>query len=320
MPGRTTMNPNLTNGVRSNWLSGKMLVAAVVLVAALIPSAVAQDNRERNCTGLYAAIRGELVRRDPPYTQPPFVMLTFILLNDSEAPVNAVEGGWKIINDGKELRDSDFIFGNGPQPVGGYGTLKPGESYEFGKGLELSRYFSKEREYKVSWKGKGFQSSTITVKGDASLGFGQASDSKSSAIIDQIMTTALSRCYSTVNGVKRISFEPATNQEFAKVEALGQKAVAPLAKYLDLQPKNGFTQLFAVKFLMAIGDSSTLGPLKRAFAQDQWEVTRDAALDGIFAVSHAEAKPYVEAALGDSSLLVRRTAHHLLALYQQQNK
>jgi hypothetical protein len=50
--GRTTMNPNLTNGVRSNWLSGKMLVGAVVLVAALIPSAVAQDNRERNCTGL----------------------------------------------------------------------------------------------------------------------------------------------------------------------------------------------------------------------------------------------------------------------------
>jgi hypothetical protein len=69
------------------------------------------------------------------------------------------------------------------------------------------------------------------------------------------MTTALSRCYSTVNGVKRISFEPATNQEFAEVEALGQKAVAPLATYLDLQPKNDLTQLFAVKFLMAIGGS-----------------------------------------------------------------
>lgn len=134
------------------------------------------------------------------------------------------------------------------------------------------------------------------------------------------MTTVLSRCYSTVNGVKRISFEPPTNQEFAEVEALGPKAVAPLAKYLDLQPKNDLTQLFAVKFLMAIGGSSTLGPLKRAFAQDQWEVTRAAALDGIFAVSQVEAKPYVEAALGDSSQLVRRRAHHLWSLYQQQNK
>ena len=158
------------------------------------------------------------------------------------------------------------------------------------------------------------------VIGYASLGFGQASDPKSSAIIDQIMATALSRCYSTVNGVKRITFEPATNQEFTEVRALGQKAVAPLAKYLDLQTKNGLTQLFAVKFLMAVGGSSTLGPLKRAFAQDQWEVTSDAALYGIFAVSRAEARPYVEAALGDKSQVIRQTAHHLWSLYQQQNK
>jgi len=154
------------------------------------------------------------------------------------------------------------------------------------------------------------------VIGHASLGFGQASDPKSSAIIEQIMTTALSRCYSTVNGVKRITFEPATNQEFAEVKALGQEAVAPLARYLDLQQKNGLTQLFAVKFLMAIGGSSTLGHLKRAFAQDQWEVTRAAALDGTFAVSHAEAKPYVEGALSDSSHLVRLRAHDLWSLYQ----
>ena len=158
------------------------------------------------------------------------------------------------------------------------------------------------------------------VIGYSTLGFGQASDPKSAAVIDQIMTTALSRCYSTVSGVKRISLEPATNQEFAQVEALGQKAVAPLARYLDLQPKNGLTQLFAVKFLMAIGGSSMLGPLKRAFAQDQWEVTRATALDGIFAVTHAEAKPYVEAALGDRSQLVRRYAHDLWSLYQEQNK
>jgi uncharacterized membrane protein YqgA involved in biofilm formation len=166
----------------------------------------------------------------------------------------------------------------------------------------------------------GLLVSSCIVIGYASLGFGQASDPKSSAVIDQIMTTALSRCYSTVNGVKRITFEPLTNQEVAEVEALGQKAVAPLARYLDLQEKNGFTQLFAVKFLMTIGGSFTLGPLKRAFAQDQWEVTRAAALDGIFAVSQVEAKPYVEAALGDSSQLVQQRAHHLWSLHQQQNK
>ena len=120
--------------------------------------------------------------------------------------------------------------------------------------------------------------------------------------------------------VKRITFEPATNQEFAEVKALGEKAVAPLARYLDLQQKNGFTQLYAVKFLMAIGGPSTLGPLKRALAQDQWDVTRAAALDGIFAVSPAEARPYVKAALSDSSQLVRLRAYEVSNLYARQNK
>jgi hypothetical protein len=68
---------------------------------------------------------------------------------------------------------------------------------------------------------------------------------------------------------------------------------------LTYSPKPDLTQLFAVKFLMALCGSSTLGPLKRAFAQDQGEVTRAAALDGLFAVSQVEAKPYVKAALGE---------------------
>lgn len=36
------------------------------------------------------------------------------------------------------MRDSGMIFGNGPGPVGGWGALKPGESYEFGRGLSLA--------------------------------------------------------------------------------------------------------------------------------------------------------------------------------------
>ena len=163
------------------------------------------------------------------------------------------------------------------------------------------------------------------VSGYAALGFGQASDPKSAAIVDQIMAAALARCYSTVDGVEgngqkwfshRITFEPATNEEFAQVKALGQKAIVPLARYIDLRPQNGITQLFAVKFLMAIGGPSTLGPLKRALAQDQWDVTRAAALDGVYQVSPAEATPYVEAALGDKSQVVRQRAHDLWSLYQ----
>jgi hypothetical protein len=150
------------------------------------------------------------------------------------------------------------------------------------------------------------------VIGYASRGFGQASDPKSAAVVDQIMATALARCYSTgTDGFKRIHFVTPTNEEFAQVKALGQRAIVPLARHLDLQPKNDFTQLFAVKFLMAIGGSSTLGPLKRAFAQDQWEVTRAAALSGMFSVSPDAARPYVEAALTDKSHLVQQRAQEV---------
>jgi hypothetical protein len=151
-------------------------------------------------------------------------------------------------------------------------------------------------------------------------GFPQTSDPEASAAVRRIMATALSRCYSTINAIPRISFEPPTNEEVAGVKALGNRAVAPLTTYLDLERKDGLTQLFAVKFLMAIGGPSMLGPLKRAFAQDQWEVTRAAALDGMFEVSRAEAKPYVEAALGDRSQLILQRAHDLWSLYQGQMK
>jgi hypothetical protein len=67
------------------------------------------------------------------------------------------------------------------------------------------------------------------VGGNVSLGFGQASDPKSPAVVDQIMADALARCYSiTADGVKKIEFVSATSEEFADVEALGQRAIAPL--------------------------------------------------------------------------------------------
>jgi hypothetical protein len=90
-------------------------------------------------------------------------MVSFILLSDGETPINSTKGGWQIVIDGKELSDSGYIFGNGMQPDGGWGILNPGESYEFGKELEISRYFLTLGEHTLSWKGQQFQSSTIKV-------------------------------------------------------------------------------------------------------------------------------------------------------------
>ena len=119
---------------------------------------------DTNCRALHAGIRAEFVRRDPPYTQPPFVMVSFVLLNDGDTSAESSPGSWKLVIDGKELNDSAMIFGNGPGPVNGWRTLNPGETAEFGKELEAIEYFPDGRDHKISWHGTGFQSPTITVK------------------------------------------------------------------------------------------------------------------------------------------------------------
>jgi len=91
-------------------------------------------------------------------------MVSFVLLNDGETTQDASADSWKLVLDGTESSDSGWIFGNGPGPVGGWGTLQPGETFQFGKALPLSKYFPEEREYKIAWKGKSFLSPTTTIR------------------------------------------------------------------------------------------------------------------------------------------------------------
>lgn len=140
-------------------------VAAIGLSAQIADPRVLlrSDVTERSCSGLHAGIRAQLVRDDPNGSRPAFVILSFILLNDGQSPINSTAGGWQIVIDGKDLSDSSYLFGNGMQPEGGYNTLNPGEWYELRMKLEISRYFHSLGEHTVSWKGQGFQSSTLKV-------------------------------------------------------------------------------------------------------------------------------------------------------------
>src|SRR5262249_2206646 len=115
----------------------------------------------------------------------------------------------------------------------------------------------------------------------------------------------------------KITVEPPTNQEVAEIKALGERAIQPLAAYLDAEPKGGLRQWFAVKFLMLVGGPGTFAPLQKAFAEDPWEVTREAALDGMFAVSESQAKPFIKVALADKSEAVRSRAQQLWALSRE---
>lgn len=115
---------------------------------------------QNGCHGLHAGITAELTQG---YSDPS-VMIGFVLLNDSESIQNTAPESWQIVIDGKVLKDSGWILGNGPEPVGGYGKLGVGAKYDFGKALPIAQYFPEKREYKVSWKGKYFQSPTVTVR------------------------------------------------------------------------------------------------------------------------------------------------------------
>ena len=70
-----------------------------------------------------------------------------------------------LVIDGKEVADSGMMFANGPRPVGGFGNVPSGTTFEFGYGLPLNEYFPENRDYKVYWKGAAFQSNTVTVHG-----------------------------------------------------------------------------------------------------------------------------------------------------------
>jgi hypothetical protein len=140
-------------------------VAVLMLPLALVISAAQKapakkSSPQKHCRGLHAGIRAQIMG---PNIETPNVALSFILLNDSDPPVDVEAGSWRIVVDGTDLKDSDYLLGNGPHPVGGYRVLKPGESYEFGIALPIVEYFLPNGEHKVSWRGAGFESSTISV-------------------------------------------------------------------------------------------------------------------------------------------------------------
>lgn len=90
--------------------------------------------------------------------------ITFGLVNDSNEVARTDANSWKIVINGEELADSDFIFGNGPGPTGGWGTLQPGASFIFGKALPMAKYFSKPGIYEVTWKGSQFAARPVLVR------------------------------------------------------------------------------------------------------------------------------------------------------------
>jgi len=135
-------------------------VALILVALALLRVAGAQEAAKPtgDCAGLHAGIAALVAQPRQGYWEPS-VQVSFILLNDSETTLDTGWESWILVIDGNELKD---MFHNGLGPLGG--TLAPGANFSFTKALPIAKYFPEQREYKISWKGKYFQSPTATVR------------------------------------------------------------------------------------------------------------------------------------------------------------
>jgi hypothetical protein len=144
-------------------LRESVALAGVAFALGQLMAAQEAPKSPDSCVGLHAGISAQLTKLTQGYAEPS-VMVTFLLLNDSETTRGAAPESWRLVIDGKELEESHFLFSNGPKPIGGYGTLDSGASFNFGMALPIAKYFPEQREYRISWKGRYFQSPTVTVR------------------------------------------------------------------------------------------------------------------------------------------------------------
>ena len=98
----------------------------------------ASDHPDSN-RGLHATLKP-----DPGYFgDAQLETLTFRLTNDSDKVLDSTTSSWVLVIDGKQAPDPGGQLWMGPQPAGGYGTVRPGTTYQFGEGTRLTRVLSR---------------------------------------------------------------------------------------------------------------------------------------------------------------------------------
>jgi hypothetical protein len=90
---------------------------------------------------------------------------TFRLTNDSGETLDSATASWALVIDGREVPDRGGQLWAGPKPTGGYGTVRSGGTFQFGKALPLHEYFPEARDYKIYWKAAAFKSNVVVIRG-----------------------------------------------------------------------------------------------------------------------------------------------------------
>jgi len=122
------------------------------------PDAYADSNR-----GLHATLNTE----PGYYGDPRLETLTFRLMNDSDQVLDSATASWALVIDDREVPDRGDQLWMGPKPTGGYGTVRSGSTFQFGKALPIREYFPEARDYKIYWKAAAFRSNVAVVRGGA---------------------------------------------------------------------------------------------------------------------------------------------------------
>ena len=87
--------------------------------------------------------------------------VTFALANDTDHPIDPDVSSWRLIINGKEHPDSQFIFGNGPCDAR-WASLPSGDYLVFG--YALGDLFKTPGTYTLMWRGKDFESPQVTFR------------------------------------------------------------------------------------------------------------------------------------------------------------
>ncbi|MBB5061469.1 hypothetical protein HDF16_006205 [Granulicella aggregans] len=117
-----------------------------------------------NSRGLHATLNAE----HGWYGDDHLETLKFRLMNDSDKTLDSATGSWVLVIDDKQAPDPGGQLWMGGKPTGGYDTVRPGTTFQFGKALPLRQYFPEARDYKVYWKAAGFRSNVVVIRGQAS--------------------------------------------------------------------------------------------------------------------------------------------------------
>src|ERR1035438_2451379 len=109
--------------------------------------------------GLHAGIRADFAPMTPAFTESPVVSLSFLLVNDSDSTIDVAPQSWRILIDGNEIPDPT----QGPGPTQGWVPLGPGQNHQLGARLNVFQYFPHPGQYRITWRGRNFQSPTISI-------------------------------------------------------------------------------------------------------------------------------------------------------------